>query len=83
MKVYVMTVDQVCDDGVLDTIYPKVFSTLEKAKAEFKAFVADDKELDEKVGWKIEEDENSFEAWEDGYYGGNHTSAKIHELEVI
>ena len=77
--VYVVKIDATID-GSTDTEM-KVFSTREKAKAYFDECVADEKandhlmEFDDKV---IDEEENYFSVYEDGYWSEDH-----YEIEII
>ena len=77
--VYVVKIDATID-GSTDTEM-KVFSTREKAKAYFDECVADEKandhlmELDDKV---IDEEENYFSVYQDGYWSEDH-----YEIEII
>lgn len=83
MKVYVLTVEQVCDCEVFDNDYPRAFGSLDKAKAVFRSFVDDEIQFVERDGWIIDiDDEDEFEAYADGDYADNHTLAVIHELDV-
>ena len=82
--VYVVKIDATID-GSTDTEM-KVFSTYEKAKAYFDECVADEKandhlmESDDKV---LEESENHFAIWQDGYYCEDHYEISIVEKEVL
>ena len=77
--VYVVKIDATID-GSTDTEM-KVFSTREKAKAYFDECVADEKandhlmELDDKV---VDEEENYFSVYQDGYWSEDH-----YEIEII
>ena len=77
--VYVVKIDATID-GSTDTEM-KVFSTREKAKAYFDECVADEKandhlmELDDEV---IDEEENYFSVYQDGYWSEDH-----YEIETI
>lgn len=83
--IWVFTAHQACDDQVLDTI-TEVFATEEAALKHMQEFVGgEDGELAfaEKRGWKIEANvPDYFQAYEDGYYCGNHTEAEIKKLEL-
>lgn len=82
MKVYIVTVEETYEGTVMTTEYPKAFSTIEKAKAEFKKFVDDDKEMDE--DWIIDDDADThFEAHKEDCYTENHTEAFVIELDVL
>ena len=82
--VYVVKTDSAID-GSTDTEV-KIFSTHEKAKAYFDECVADEKandhlmESDDKV---LEESENHFAIWQDGYYCEDHYEINIVEKEVL
>lgn len=77
--VFVVRADSTLDCSTDTDI--KVFSTYEKAKAYFDECVADEKandhlmESDDKV---LEESENHFAIWQDGYYCEDH-----YEIEII
>lgn len=82
-KVYLVTVDQAYKGDILGNGYPRAFDSLEKAKAEFKRFVDDDKEYCNRDQWNIETDTDiDFEAYEEGCYTMNHTEAHILKLDV-
>lgn len=82
-KVYVVTVNQVYQWEEMAVNYPKAFNTIDKAKAEFRKFVDDDRRYCERDGWKIEDDTDThFLSYEDGDYVCNHTEVSIVELEV-
>ena len=77
--VYIVRTDSTIDCST-DTEM-KVFSTREKAKAYFDECVADEKtndhlmELDDKV---VDEEENYFSVYQDGYWSEDH-----YEIEII
>ena len=81
--VYVVKIDATID-GSTDTEM-KVFSTREKAKAYFDECVADEKandhlmELDDKV---VDEEENYFSVYQDGYWSEDHYEMVIIERAV-
>lgn len=83
--VWVFTANQALDDEMLDVL-TKVFATEEEAKSYLYDFVhGEDGELEyaEKRGWTIECDyADWFQAYEEGYYCGNHTEVQIEKLEV-
>lgn len=82
-KVYLVTVDQAYQGDIIDNNYPRAFDSLEKAKAEFKRFVDDDRECCKRDQWNIDTDtDTDFEAYEEGYYTMNHTEAHVLELDV-
>ena len=82
--VYVVKADSTLDCST--DIDIKVFSTYEKAKAYFDECVADEKandhlmESDDKV---LEESENHFAIWQDGYYCEDHYEISIVEKGVL
>ena len=82
--VYIVKIDATLDCSTDTDI--KVFSTYEKAKAYFDECVADEKandhlmESDDKV---LEESENHFAIWQDGYYCEDHYEISIVEKEVL
>ena len=84
VSVYVVIADSTLDCSTDTDI--KVFSTYEKAKAYFDECVADEKandhlmESDDKV---LEESENHFAIWQDGYYCEDHYEISIVEKEVL
>ena len=81
--VYIVKID-IAFDGSADTDI-KVFSTYEKAKAYFDECVADEKandhlmELDDKV---IDEEENYFSVYQEGYWSEDHYEISIDERMV-
>ena len=81
--VYVVKID-VTIDGSTDT-ETKVFSTREKAKAYFDECVADEKandhlmELDDKV---VDDYENYFSVYQEGYWSEDHYEISIDERVV-
>ena len=81
--VFVVRIDSTIDCST-DTVI-KVFSTYEKAKAYFNECVADEKandhlmELDDKV---IDEGENYFSVYQDGYWSEDHYEIVIIERAV-
>ena len=81
--VYVVKID-VAFDGSTDT-ETKVFSTHEKAKAYFDECVADEKandhlmELDDKV---VDDYENYFSVYQEGYWSEDHYEISIDERVV-
>ena len=83
ISVYVVRSDSILDCST-DTDM-KVFSTYEKAKAYFDECVADEKandhlmELDDKV---IDEEENYFSVYQEGYWSEDHYEISINEMEV-
>lgn len=83
--VWVFYADQVADCEVLEPVV-EVFSTEEAARKHMHEFVHGDEgehEYAEKRGWTIEDDDpDHFQAFEEGYYAGNHTEATIEKKEV-
>ena len=81
--VYVVKSDSTLDCSTDTDI--KVFSTYEKAKAYFDECVADEKandhlmELDDKV---VDEEENYFSVYQDGFWDEDHYEISINEMEV-
>lgn len=76
-EIYLLVTHAVCDleDLGLGT---RVFSTYDKAKEAFDAYVSDEMEyIADCEDWIVEEDEDRFEAWEDGRYCENHTFGEI------
>ena len=77
--VFIVRIDSNIDCSTDTTM--KVFSTREKAKAYFDECVADEKandhlmELDDKV---VDEEENYFSVYQDGYWSEDH-----YEIEII
>jgi hypothetical protein len=85
--VWVFTAEQTADDDTFDLI-TKVFATEQAARKYLDEFVHDDDEGElayaKKRGWTVEYDEpDHYRAYEEGYYLGNHTEAKIEKQEVI
>lgn len=82
MKVWIYRYDFVSlDDGNDSEI--RAFDSYEKAKAHYDSIVNEERGTCKNDGLEIEEDDNSFEAWEDGYYNDNHVTHSITELEVF
>ena len=83
--VWVFTATQACDDQALDTI-TEVFATEEAAHKHMHDFVySEEGELDfaKKRGWTIEANTpDYYQAYEEGYYNGNHVEAQINKFEV-
>ena len=83
ISVYVVRSDSTLDCSTDTDI--KVFSTYEKAKAYFDECVADEKandhlmELDDKV---VDEEENYFSVYQDGFWDEDHYEISINEMEV-
>lgn len=81
--VYVVVINSTIDDAT--NTATKVFSTREKAKAYFDGCVADEKandfwvESDDKV---LEESEDRFVIWQNGYHCKDHCKIYIVEREV-
>ena len=81
--VFVVRIDSTIDCST-DTVI-KVFSTYEKAKAYFNECVADEKandhlmKLDDKV---VDEGENYFSVYQDGYWSEDHYEIVIIERAV-
>ena len=72
-------------DGVSYEITQKAFSTYEKAKLYFDELAADARENDPLVaqeGAEIEESENEFEIFVDGFYGRSHFTISIIPMDV-
>lgn len=81
-EIYLLVTHAVCDleDFGLGT---RVFSTYDKAKEAFDAYVSDEMEyISKHEGWIAEEEEDRFEAWEDGRYCENHTFCEIRKVVV-
>ena len=83
ISVYVVRSDSTLDCSTDTDI--KVFSTYEKAKAYFDECVANEKandhlmELDDKV---VDEEENYFSVYQDGFWDEDHYEISINEMEV-
>ena len=81
--VYVVRSDSTLDCSTDTDI--KVFSTYEKAKAYFDECVANEKandhlmELNDKV---VDEEENYFSVYQDGFWDEDHYEISINEMEV-
>ncbi len=83
MKVYVLTIEQVCDYSEID-LSTEVYYTHEDARAALKMWRDDEIETVEEDEWDIETDnEDQFLAYEEGSYSKNHSQAIISECEVI
>lgn len=83
MKVYVLASESLVD-GTIE-VATEVFSNHEKAKEEFDFLVKHTKEHDylmDKEDVIIEELEESFLIYEDGYYTENHYGIWIEEKEL-
>ena len=81
--VFIVRIDSTIDCSTDTTI--KVFSTREKAKAYFDECVADEKasdhlmELDDKV---VDDYENYFSVYQEGFWSEDHYEIEIAEMEV-
>lgn len=80
MKVFVLFTQVVF--GFEESNSIEVFSTKEKAMESFHKFVAREKKNADGNGWEIDLGEDSFEAFEEGFYIENHVLARVSELEV-
>lgn len=61
----------------------QVFSTYDKAKKAFDAYVSGEMSyIAEYEGWVIEQSEDSFCAYEDGRYSESHTFGEIRKIVV-
>lgn len=80
-KVYVVLMEHVSDFERVD-FELKIFKEKESAKDYFKAFVGKIKEDYDILDFVIEEDENSFSAYEDGRYIENHIDIELIEKEI-
>lgn len=60
----------------------RLFYSKEKAKSVFDSIVEDERKLVESKGWEIDEDEFSFEAYEEGYYAHNHSCVELSRIEI-
>lgn len=81
MKMYLFVAHQVCNSEDWG-IVTRLFHTIEEAQNHLKEFVADEKRYAERAGWEIEESDNEFSAWEEGYYSEEHTVCEIRELTL-
>lgn len=83
--VWVFTANQASDDETFDTI-TKLFFTKEEARKYLYDFVhGEDGEAHfaEKRGWTIDWDNPDwFQAYDKGYYSGNHTECTIDKFEI-
>lgn len=76
-EIYLVVTHAVCD-FVDNGVSTRVFSTYDKAKEAFEAYVSSEMNyIADYEGWIVEEDEDRFEAWEDGRYCENHTFGEI------
>ncbi len=86
LSVWVFTANQVADDDVCDTIV-EVYETEADAKRRLYDFVhGEEGELAyaQKRGWKIaHNDPDCYEAYEEGYYAGNHTELTVEEKVIL
>lgn len=80
MEVYVFIQEEVYDLERNTSV--EVFSTEEKAKEKFDSIVAKEKKNAINDGWEMEEEDRSFEAWEDDRYAENHISVSFSKLTV-
>lgn len=81
MKVFVVVVDEVNDCVGEHNII--VCKTREIAQRVFKEKVDEAKSDLEDNGWEVEESNDCFEAYEDGYYAHNHFCVNIEEKEIV
>ena len=81
MKVFVITISDVCDfshyphDPIVYEKREDAIARLEEIKEDAKADADDD--------YEIEEDETHIDIWESGRYAENHYTATIDEIEVL
>jgi hypothetical protein len=69
-----------CEDCGVGT---QVFSTYDKAKKAFDAYVSGEMSyIAEEDGWEIEQSEDSFCAYDDGRYSESHTFGEIRKIFV-
>lgn len=81
MKVYIVVAESCSEEGI-SQIDTEVFGDREKAKEAFELYAKRGKKDAESLGYELEESENYFSAWEDGYYNMNHFSIELREVEV-
>lgn len=83
MIVWVVTLEDVSDGiRICDNI--SIFYSLKKAKAYFRErveFYKDDTDSDN-TDYIIEEDDDSFELWKDGYWCSDHVSITLEKHNV-
>ena len=82
MKVYLFITNQafdgLCDNETKVCTYAKK----EDAESAFNKFIQEERKLANEYGWTIEEDDNSFSCYEEGYYLVKHSDAWIEESEL-
>lgn len=84
LRVWVVEEQSVFDCDEDHSIY--VFSTCEKAKDFFDKHVEEEKENDHLMGYDdkvVEESENHFAVWRDGYYCEDRFVIDIYEKEML
>lgn len=72
----------IVDDCETITNEMRLFYSKEKAKSVFDSIVEEERKMVESKGWEIDEDEFSFEAYEEGYYTQNHSCIDLSPIEI-
>lgn len=83
MKVWIVETESIYEEEITTSV--DVFSTYKKAKNKFDSMVIDEKESDhlfEKDNVVVDDFDDYFCVYEDGYYCEDHYIAKITEKEV-
>lgn len=83
MKVWIVETESIYEEEITTSV--DVFSTYKKAKNKFDSMVIDEKENDhlfEKDNVVVDDFDDYFCVYEDGYYCEDHYIAKITEKEV-
>lgn len=84
MKIWIITIEDVCDYA---SYYhaPLAFSKEEDARTQldvFKKSIQTDYKTEIGNGWVYEDGDNSAEVYKDGYYGEEHYSVVLKEIEL-
>lgn len=83
-KVFCVRIEQVYNDDEIRNDL-EIFSNEKSAMDYAKEFIADETESVEEDQWEIEDhldEHGSWEAYEQGYYLGNHTTVDVFEKEI-
>lgn len=81
-SVFCVHIDIVDESGVI-TNTPKLFQDEKDAVERFNQEVEQERKNANDKGWVIEDDdEDTFCAYEDGYYNNNHVSITLREIEI-
>ena len=72
----------IVDDCETITDEMRLFYSKDKAKSIFDNIVEEEKKIAESKEWEINENEFSFDAYEEGYYAHNHSCVELYQIEI-